>query len=251
LKTLGIIPARFASTRFPGKPLVDLCGKPMIQRVWERAAKARSLDALLVATDDRRIFAAVQAFGGEAVMTPASCASGTDRIALAARGRGASIAVNIQGDEPLLDPACIDQAVGLLKQDKQASMATLCHPLAPAERGNPNAVKVVLDQAGRALYFSRSPIPFRRDPQAAVREGKHIGLYAYRSTFLQTFARLAPTPLEKAEGLEQLRALENGYKIAVGWTGRPTQAVDSPSDALRVRKLILAFEGGRRRTERC
>jgi 3-deoxy-manno-octulosonate cytidylyltransferase (CMP-KDO synthetase) len=247
MRTLGVIPARFGSSRFPGKPLVDLCGKPMLQWVWEQAMKAKSLDAVLIATDDARIARVAKAFGAEAVMTPVSCPTGTDRIALAARGRGAGIVVNIQGDEPLLPPALIDTLVALLKKDKAASMATLAHPITDAaEFANPNAVKVVLGVDGRALYFSRAAMPFARNaPNGRGAEGpngrlglKHIGLYAYRASFLQAFTRLKPTPLEQLEALEQLRALEHGHAIQVGIVGRPTQAVDTPQDAAKVRKLL-------------
>lgn len=239
MKAVGVIPARYASTRFPGKPLVDLCGKPMIQRVWEQARKARSLSEVLIATDDKRIALAVRAFGGKAVMTPASCATGTDRIACAVRGMKAGLVVNIQGDEPLLDPSCIDQLVALLKRHPAAGMATLCHEIKdPKELGNPNSVKVVMDGKGKALYFSRAPIPFPRQIEG-FRPAKHIGLYAYRLPFLRRFVRLKPSPLEKLENLEQLRALENGYAIQVGWSKKPSQAVDTPADAARVRKILL------------
>jgi 3-deoxy-manno-octulosonate cytidylyltransferase (CMP-KDO synthetase) len=239
-RVIGVIPARFASSRFPGKPLVDLAGKPMIQRVWERAARARSLSALVVATDDRQIARVVESFGGKAVMTPAACATGTDRVARAVKGMGADIVVNIQGDEPLLPPPLLDQLVSLLVKDKKAAMATLCHPLEKRDEGNPSAVKVVMDLQGRALYFSRSPIPFVRTSVPGFRLAKHVGLYAYRAAFLQRFSILKPSPLERAEGLEQLRALEHGHAVQVGWTSHPTQAVDTPADAEKVRKILLA-----------
>ncbi len=242
---VGVIPARFASTRFPGKPLVDLGGKPMIQRVWERARMAKSLDEVLVATDDRRIASVARAFGAEAVMTPASCASGTDRIARAVfrRGRRApDLVVNIQGDEPFLDPGAVDRLVGLLRKDARAAMATLAHPFGGArEWSNPNAVKVLVDAGGRALVFSRAGLPYPRGAQDSWRNprvGRHIGLYAYRTWFLRRFTALRPGLLEKAESLEQLRALENGYGILVGWTGGSTPAVDTPGDAARARRLL-------------
>jgi 3-deoxy-manno-octulosonate cytidylyltransferase (CMP-KDO synthetase) len=248
MTTLAIIPARYQSSRFPGKPLVDLKGKPMIQRVWEQAMQAKSLDAVAVATDDLRIKRVVESFGGMAIMTPKSCVSGTDRIAIAARkfGRRASIIVNVQGDEPLLPPKMIDQLVALLKKSK-APMATLCRPLERGSQGNPNHVKVVMDKAGRALYFSRAAIPYQRDPLRgaggpAVRPyayvGLHVGIYAYRADFLQKLAKFRPTPLEGLEKLEQLRVLENGYGIAVGVTRGLSVAVDTPADAQKVRRLI-------------
>jgi 3-deoxy-manno-octulosonate cytidylyltransferase (CMP-KDO synthetase) len=241
---LGLIPARFQSSRFPGKPLADLKGKPMIQRVWEQAMKATSLDAVAVATDDLRIKRVVESFGGVAVMTPVSCASGTDRIAIAVRrlkGARPSVVVNVQGDEPLLPPAMINQVAGLIKKSG-APMATLCRPLAGrAEYLSPNAVKVVTDKAGRALYFSRSPIPMRRDgggPPSGSQVGLHVGLYAYKADFLQKLAGLKPTFLEQSEKLEQLRVLEHGFSIAVGRTRLASLAIDTPEDAARVRRLI-------------
>jgi 3-deoxy-manno-octulosonate cytidylyltransferase (CMP-KDO synthetase) len=239
VKVLGLIPARYASGRFPGKPLIELKGKPMIQRVWERAMQAASLDAVAVATDDLRIKRVVEAFGGTAVMTPVACASGTDRIAVAVRKLGLkpAMVVNIQGDEPLLPPAMIDQLVAVLKKSG-APMATLCRALGRGDLANPNAVKVVMDKAGRALYFSRAAIPHARDKAALASVGLHVGLYAYRAPFLQQLARLKPTPLEKIEKLEQLRVLENGFAISVGFTRLHSQAVDTPADAQRVRRLI-------------
>jgi 3-deoxy-manno-octulosonate cytidylyltransferase (CMP-KDO synthetase) len=235
---LGVIPARYASSRFPGKPLIDLKGKPMIQRVWEQASKAKSLDRVAVATDDLRIKRVVESFGGLALMTPASCPSGTDRIAAALKklGKKPSIVVNVQGDEPLLPPQMIDLLVETLKKSG-APMATLCRPIRKAaDYQNPNCVKVVCDQAGNALYFSRSPLPhFREGFQEAA---LHIGLYAYKTEFLKGLARLKPTPLEKAEKLEQLRVLEHGFKISVGRTRLFSHAIDTPSDAQAVRRLI-------------
>jgi 3-deoxy-manno-octulosonate cytidylyltransferase (CMP-KDO synthetase) len=242
---LALIPARYASSRFPGKPLIDLKGKPMIQRVWEQTMKAKSVDAVAVATDDLRIKRVVESFGGLAIMTPIHCVSGTDRVAIAARkikGRKPGIVVNVQGDEPMLPPAMIDQLVALVKKSG-APMATLCRPLRDkAEYLNSNAVKVVADKAGRALYFSRSPIPMWRDggTKAPIgpQVGLHVGLYAYRYDFLQRLAKLKPTPLELTEKLEQLRVLENGYDIALGQTRLVSQSIDTPEDAERVRRLI-------------
>lgn len=237
---LAIIPARYSSSRFPGKSLVDLKGKPMIQRVWEQAMKAKSVDAVAVATDDLRIKRVVESFGGIAIMTPKSCASGTDRIAIAAKkfGKKARIVVNVQGDEPLLPPGMIDQVVALIKKSK-APMATLCRPLERGEYGNPNNVKVVMDKQGKALYFSRAAIPHDREGKGKLQSvGLHVGLYAYRADFLQKVAKLTPTSLEQLEKLEQLRVLENGYSIAVGLTKGMSVAVDTPADAAKVRRMI-------------
>jgi 3-deoxy-manno-octulosonate cytidylyltransferase (CMP-KDO synthetase) len=247
VSVLALIPARYASSRFPGKPLIDLKGKPMIQRVWEQAMKAKSLDAVAVATDDLRIKRVVESFGGLAIMTPVHCVSGTDRIAIAVQNlkKKPSIVVNVQGDEPLLPPQMIDQLVNILKKS-DAPMATLCRPLEDrAEYLNPNAVKVVIDKVGKALYFSRAAVPLVRDSVGAGRwparhpgVGLHIGIYAYRADFLQKLARFRPTPLEMTEKLEQLRVLENGFEIAVGQTRLASHAIDTPQDAARVRKLI-------------
>ncbi len=249
---LALIPARFASVRFPGKPLIDLAGKPMVQRVWERARAARGVDAVYVATDDRAIAAAVAGFGGRALMTPYSCASGTDRIAAALRRLGGvpddAVVVNVQGDEPLLPPAMVEGVVAVLR-GTGAPMATLARPLGPGEYADPNAVKVLWDARGLALYFSRSPVPYHRGrpgtPPAgpgrgpgALRLGLHVGLYAYRYGFLRRLARARPCALERAEGLEQLRALDLGERVAVGFTRLRSRAVDTPADAAEVRRLL-------------
>ncbi len=247
-----VIPARFASSRFPGKPLIDLAGRPMIQRVWERARAARGVDAVHVATDDVRIAQVVRAFGGSALMTPPGCASGTDRIEAALRrlpGLPAdAVVVNVQGDEPLLPPAMVEAVVAALRTTS-APMATLAGPLDPERYRDPNAVKVLWDRRGLALYFSRAPLPYHRDrpgdlPRArtagagALRVGLHIGLYAYRRGFLARFARSRPCALELAERLEQLRALDLGERIAVAPTRLSSAAVDTPADAARVRALL-------------
>ncbi|MBF0461246.1 MAG: 3-deoxy-manno-octulosonate cytidylyltransferase [Magnetococcales bacterium] len=243
-----IIPARFASSRLPGKPLLDLGGKPMIQHVYERAMQA-DVAAVWVATDDARIFDAVVAFGGRVVMTAPDHVSGTDRVAEAARGLAATIVVNVQGDEPLLDPALINRVAAPLRADATLDMATVAHPLYDAAEANdPNVVKVVCDRRGLALYFSRLPIPFDRDRQgeATSPQGvtapflRHVGLYAYRADFLQTFARLPATGLEQRERLEQLRALEYGHTIHVVVADGMTIGVDTPADAQRVRQLLGA-----------
>lgn len=238
MRVTAIIPARFGSTRFPGKPLADILGKPMIQWVVERTARAKSVGRTLVATDDERIAAAVRAFGGEAVMTRADHATGTDRLAEVAAGLETDLVVNVQGDEPLIDPRMIDQAVSPLQKNRGIAMGTLKCPLASAEEfRNPNVVKVVTDRQGFALYFSRAPIPFPRDFADTFDEHlkqlgayKHVGLYVYRRDFLLTYPKLSPTPLEQLEKLEQLRALEHGFRIRVVETSLTSQGIDTPED---------------------
>jgi 3-deoxy-manno-octulosonate cytidylyltransferase (CMP-KDO synthetase) len=235
-----IIPARYASTRFPGKPLADLGGKPMVVRVCERAAKSGAA-AVHVATDDERIAQAVRAHGHAAIMTRAEHASGTDRIAEAVKKlkfRESEIVVNVQGDEPLIPPQLIRRVATLLASKRAASVATACHPIHDeADAASPNVVKVVLDAEGYALYFSRSRIPYPREPGAACY--RHAGIYAYRVAFLRKYSRLKPAPLEKAEALEQLRVLWHGYRIAVAVskTGIPP-GVDTPRDLEAVRKIV-------------
>ena len=234
-----VIPARHASTRLPGKPLLKQTGKYLIQHVYERACESRRARDVLVATDDPRILAAVGGFGGRAVMTRRDHACGTDRVAEVARGLDAEVVVNLQGDEPLIDPASLDLLIDLLQQVPGSDMATLACPLQSAEQWhNPNCVKVVCDDAGRALYFSRSPIPFVRDgqPDFTARPARflqHIGLYAYRKSFLLALADTPPAPLEKLEKLEQLRALALGCQIGVGLVDRPTLGVDTFDDYQR------------------
>ncbi len=233
---VAIIPARYASTRFPGKPLADLWGKPLIQHVWERARCAESVGRVLIATDDERIAGAARGFGAEVVMTRADHPSGTDRIAEAAAGLEAEIVVNLQGDEPLIEPAAIEAAVRPLQEDPALPMSTLCCPIETLEElANPNVVKVVCDRRGYALYFSRLPIPFVRDKGAGVERFRHIGLYAYRRDFLLAFAQLPPTPLEQAEKLEQLRALEHGHRIRVVPVDHLSPGVDTPEELERLR----------------
>jgi len=257
LVIVAIIPARFASTRLPGKPLSDIHGKTMIERVYERARAARVVERVLVATDDERIASAVARFGGDVVMTSPAHATGTDRLAEAAAAIEADIIVNVQGDEPLLDPAGIDAAAEALVHDPSLEVATLAVPLRSTEEMLlPSVVKVVTDARGDALYFSRAPIPHLRrgassDPRAAAERAvacglarKHVGLYAYRRDALLRFASLPPSPLEQAEGLEQLRALENGMRIhVVPVTGLGGIAVDTPEDLERVRALLLHEKG--------
>ena len=252
LAIVAIIPARFGSTRLPGKPLSNIHGKPMIQHVYERVSRAQRIDRVLVATEDERIAAAVRGFGGEAVMTSPRHATGTDRLAEAARAVGAEIVVNVQGDEPMIDPTWIDAAIEPLLADLSITMATLSLPLRDVdEMLAPSVVKVVTDGRGDALYFSRSPIPYvRLDPPGTARDAavaalerrlarKHVGLYVYRKSTLEHFASLPPSSLEAAEGLEQLRALQSGVRIrVVPLDGEGGVAVDTPQDLERVRELL-------------
>lgn len=240
-RTVGIIPARYASSRFPGKALADLAGKPMVQHVVERAGRASLLDAVLVATDDTRIAEAVQRFGGQARMTSPKHPSGTDRIAEVVGDLDCDLIVNIQGDEPLIEPAVIDQAVLPLVQDASVEMGTLARPMGLDEAADPSKVKVVVDRRGFALYFSRSRIPYIRDdtpPPTARPFLLHMGLYVYRRDTLLRLAALPPTPLEEQERLEQLRALEHGIGIRVVVTEHESFGVDTPADLERVRRMV-------------
>ena len=245
VKILGVIPARFASTRFPGKALASLAGKPLLQHVFERASAARCLNRVVVATDDDRIAAAARQFGAPVRMTRTDHLSGTDRVAEVASAEEATLVVNIQGDEPLIDPAAIDSAIlALLDDPGGAPMGTLKKRIeAPEEVSNPNVVKVVTNRRGDAIYFSRSPVPYFRGcqqdgspPQAAY--FKHIGLYVYRREFLLRYSALPVGPLETAERLEQLRALENGFRIRVAETEYESLGVDTPADLARVTALM-------------
>ena len=238
-RILGVIPARYASSRFPGKSLACIAGKPMLQHVWERALQARYLTSLTIATDDERIRAAAENFGAQVVMTRADHLSGTDRVAEAASASNAAVIVNIQGDEPLIDPAAIDAAVlGLLDGDGQVPMSTLQKRIdRPEDAADPNVVKVVTDREGNALYFSRAPVPFAPEAGSAAMF-KHIGLYVYRREFLLGYPDLPVGPLERAERLEQLRALENGFKIRVVETECDSLGVDTPEDFRRLAELF-------------
>ena len=238
---LGVLPARWGSTRFPGKPLHLIAGKPLIQHVWERCQQCRNLDEILIATDDARILAAVTAFGGKAVMTSPDHPTGTDRIAEAARGMPhATHIVNIQGDEPLIDPALIDELAAAIAGDPSLDMATAANPLDPADPAvrDPNVVKVVTSLDGRALYFSRSPLPYFRNPLAGLQVLRHKGIYAYSRAFLERFVTWPPSPLELAESLEQLRALEHGASIHVLLTHDSSPGVDTPEQALAVERML-------------
>ncbi len=251
-----LIPARYASTRLPGKPLADLNGKPMVVRVAERA-RASGASRVAVATDDERIRAAVVAHGLEACLTRADHPTGTDRLAEAALHLGLAddaIVVNVQGDEPLLSPGLIREVAELLRAHPDAAIATACHAISdPAEAFNPNVVKVVLDAKGYALYFSRATIPWARDAFAATREAipaglplhRHYGLYAYRVGFLRAYPALPPAPSERFEALEQLRALWHGHRIVVAVTkGTPAPGVDTEDDLARVRAIYARGEPG-------
>jgi 3-deoxy-manno-octulosonate cytidylyltransferase (CMP-KDO synthetase) len=234
-----VIPARYASTRFPGKPLADLGGKPMVVRVCERAAKSGAA-SVQVATDDERIARAVRAHGHAAVMTRADHASGTDRIAEVARKsklRDREIVVNVQGDEPLIPPKLIAQVAALLAAKRGASVSTACHPIPEAEAASPHVVKVVLDAEGHALYFSRAQIPYPREAGAVCY--RHAGIYGYRVSFLKRYSRLRAPALEKAEALEQLRVLWHGYRIAVAVSkAEVPPGVDTPQDLEAVRRIL-------------
>jgi 3-deoxy-manno-octulosonate cytidylyltransferase (CMP-KDO synthetase) len=235
MTAVGVIPARYEASRFPGKLLADIGGIPMLRRVWEGARRAKRLRAVIVAADDPRIATLCHSFGAEVRMTRPDHPTGTDRIAELAAGFDDEIVVNVQGDEPLIEGFVIDAAVEALEADPDAPMATVVHEASPAGLDDPNRVKVVLDRQGDALYFSRARIPALRRQDAAPRYFQHVGLYAYRRPFLLEFVRLEATPAERAEALEQLRALEHGHRIRCavveGWESVP---VDVPEDVARV-----------------
>jgi len=244
LRILGVIPARFASTRFPGKSLVKIAGKTMLQHVYERASLSRYLTQVTVATDDERIYDEAKRIGAPVRMTRSDHPSGTDRAAEVASADGAQLIVNIQGDEPLIDPGAIDAAVLTLLDHPDVPMGTLKKKITDrADINNPNVVKVVTALDGSAIYFSRHPIPYTRDdsttdPAVSTTRYKHIGLYVYRRDFLLGYSSLSRGPLEEAERLEQLRALENGFPIRVVETDYESMGVDTPEDFERVSKLF-------------
>ncbi len=242
---MGAIPARYGSTRLPGKPLLPIAGRPMIEHVYSRVAQARGLDRVVVLTDDERIARAVEGFGGEWEMTPADCASGTDRIAWAARRWGSRAIINIQGDEPLIDPELVSRVAEHLAAMPDDPVVTLATPATREDMENPNAVKVVLTRDGKALYFSRAPIPYLR--QAPGQQGgfaplKHLGIYGYQREALLSLAGLAPTPLERSESLEQLRALENGIPIRVLVVDQGSFGVDTAEDLERVESILQSSQ---------
>jgi 3-deoxy-manno-octulosonate cytidylyltransferase (CMP-KDO synthetase) len=251
MSVVAIIPARYGSTRLPGKPLADIGGKPMIQHVYESALKARELDRVVVATDDRRVEQAVRSFGGEVMMTSKHHASGTDRLAEVARKIRADWLVNVQGDLPFIRSDTIVRAIRPLRRDRTIPMGTVCTAIYEEEEWrNANIVKVLTDRVGFALYFSRSPIPYVRnsviDPYHKKRADRrvwgyrHLGLYVYRRDFLLKFARLRPTALEQIESLEQLRALENGYRIYVAEVDESGVEVDTPADLKKAERYLKA-----------
>ncbi|MDR1195008.1 MAG: 3-deoxy-manno-octulosonate cytidylyltransferase [Endomicrobium sp.] len=242
MKTAVVIPSRYASTRFPGKPLALINGKTLIQRVIERAGKCKEIDLVAVATDDKRIYDAVKSYGCKVFMTPKTCKSGTDRLAFAAKKylSGYGIFINVQGDEPLIDPVLIDSLAFELKKNKKLEFITAAFPIKKEEDiNNPNIVKTVFDKDGYALYFSRYAIPYNRDKAKNVKYFKHMGIYGYKRDFLINFAKSKPSMLEKAENLEQLRALESGKKIKIIISGADSIGVDSPEDILKIEKFYL------------
>lgn len=239
MSVLAVLPARHGSTRFPGKPLTPIAGKPMIQHVWERTCTARRVDAVVVATDDDRIREACEAFGARVEMTRGDHPTGTDRLAEVAARHDHDVLVNVQGDEPLIEGFVIDATVEALLRDDHAAMSTVVHRAEPEAFEDPNRVKVVVDVHGLALYFSLAPIPFRRR-ETGLAPLQHVGLYGYRREFLLDFVKLSRSPAEEAEELEQLRALEHGHRIRVaeieGWQSVP---VDVPEDVVRVETALL------------
>jgi 3-deoxy-manno-octulosonate cytidylyltransferase (CMP-KDO synthetase) len=237
---IGVIPARFASVRFPGKPLSPLAGKPMVLHVWEAARAARRLSRVVVATDDERIASCVRSAGGEARMTSPGARSGTDRVAEVARALPADAYVNLQGDEPLMPGENVDRVVETLLAGESRAIATLAIPAPPEAGADPNTVKVAAARDGRALYFSRSPIPFFRSGEPGYR--KHLGIYAYRADALAAVAALPPSPLERAESLEQLRWLEAGYTIWVGEAAGDSIGVDTPADLADAERRLQVVE---------
>ena len=239
-KVIAIIPARWASTRFPGKPLVPLHGKPLVQHVWERASRAKRVGRIIIATDDMRIAEAAFDFGAEVALTSPKHPTGTDRLAEVVRQlKSASIILNVQGDEPDIAPSTIDRLAEALQDDPKLGMVTAANPLTdPADVPDPNVVKVVTDLAGRALYFSRSVIPHDRDGRGGVKYLRHQGIYGYRRKVLLAFVKWKPTPLEQAEKLEQLRALEHGIAIGVIVVRRESVGVDVPGDVAKAERAL-------------
>ena len=236
----AIIPARWASTRFPGKPLVKLRGKPLVQHVWERANRAKFIDRVIVATDDMRIAEAAFEFGAEVALTSPKHPTGTDRLAeVAKKLKSAPIILNVQGDEPDIAPSTIDRLARALRENPELGMVTAANPItATADIRNPNVVKVVTDLAGRALYFSRSAIPHDRDGRGGIKYLRHQGIYGYRRKVLLDFVKWKPTPLEQAEKLEQLRALEHGVSIGVIVVKKGSVGVDVPADVAKAVRAL-------------
>ena len=245
-KAVGIIPARWASTRFPGKPLHLIGNKPLLRHVWERCRRAKKLDEVIVATDDMRIAEAAFDWGAEVAMTSPKHQSGTDRIAEVARkARQFSLIINIQGDEPLLEPALLDRFVDELRSNRKIDIVTAAHPFeSAAEASSPHQVKVIVDLDGNALYFSRYAIPFPRNRAATIKYLRHQGIYGFRRKALLDFVRWKPTPLERAESLEQLRALENGVKVHVLVTKHGSPGVDTLADAKALEQKLARAKRG-------
>lgn len=238
MKVIAVIPARYASTRLPGKPLADICGKPMIQHVYELISRAEGLDDIVVATDDARIADAVRAFGGKVFMTSPDCQSGSDRVREVAGSLSADIYINVQGDEPLLEPSAIEKLLAAFKSDDGVQVATLCSPISEEQARSPHQVKVVCDDAGNALYFSRSLLPYVRNTLEPACFWGHIGIYAYRVEALQAFSQLPPSPLENLEQLEQLRFLQASIPVRVLKVPPMGAGVDTLEDLERVRVII-------------
>jgi len=240
MKFACIIPSRYASTRLPGKPLADIAGKPMIQRVYEQAAQAQKLSAVVVATDNPKVYDTVVTFGGKAVMTRENHINGTDRLAEAVEQfEDVDVVVNVQGDEPLISSDVIDALCHVFEENPSLDMATVATPLLESEYNEPSAVKVVMNRKGEAMYFSRSLIPYPRNPfYGTVKPYKHIGIYAYRRDFLLQYAKMESTPMETVESLEQLRVLENGYTIKVIVTNHQFIGIDTPEDLARIREYF-------------
>ncbi|MEJ2627260.1 MAG: 3-deoxy-manno-octulosonate cytidylyltransferase [bacterium] len=244
-KVIGIIPARYDSRRLPGKPLADIGGKPMIQWVWEGVQKSKYAEKIIVATDDARIYAAVKRFTQDVIMTPADLNSGSDRVAYAVKNMNVDIVINIQGDEPFITPEEIDQVADILINDPEPVMGTLIKEINNVEElESPHTAKVVVDKEGYAIYFSRSPIPYNRsskDKHDWLKQGiyyKHVGIYSYRKKFLEQFSHLGPSRLENMEKLEQLRAIENGYRLKTAVTAYEPLGVDTDDDLKKVRARL-------------
>jgi 3-deoxy-manno-octulosonate cytidylyltransferase (CMP-KDO synthetase) len=248
-KVAVVIPARYASTRLPGKPLHPIAGKPLIQHVWERCTRAKGIEKVIVATDDMRIAEAAFAFGAEVAMTSDKHRSGTDRVAeVAKKLRGFTHLINVQGDEPLIDPAMVSKLAATMAKDRKIEMITAANPFgAGDDLSNPNMVKVVLDRESNGLYFSRSPIPYVRGDGIRPTFYRHQGLYGYTTKFLLQFVKWKPGLLEQAESLEQLRALENGAKIRVILTKSAAVGVDTPEDVETVEHILAGERGGRKK----
>ena len=243
MSIIAVIPSRYASTRLPGKPLVDICGKPMVQHVYERVRQVSLFDEVLVATDDERIAAVVEGFGGKVCMTSPDCPSGSDRLIEVASSHPADIYVNVQGDEPLVEPSSIEKLAKVMLENDDLQMGTLCYPITAEQAQNPNLVKVVCAHNGNALYFSRSPIPFPRSGGIAPSYFGHLGMYAYRRDFLMNFGSLPYSPLENTEKLEQLRVLQAGIAIRVLEVEAAGPGVDTPEDLEEVRRIIMERAG--------